>query len=369
MKNLGRHIETLLQDNDCVVVPGLGGFIARDVPASYDEEEQLFFPPTRSVVFNERLTFNDGLLTGRYMHDYQVSFSDATRMVEKAVDKLRDTLAIEGTATLPGVGCLHQDIHNTFMFEPEGAGIASPALFGLSALSIRPLDALSTESTVHRPLYEADEQSINIHIGRRALRTVAAAAAVALLLIVFAIPTANEHRAEMAGLPGLSLRPFKCIPGLDIDAPVTCPTPCMGKATETETDTESSVQQIDTEIIAAESPAEETVSEEPAPVQTPAVSEKAPEQKPAAKPVAAITVAPSKYYHLIVGSLPNRKGADDMVAKYVGLGFSNASIVESDGRYRISIASYTDKAEANAEISRLRQGNIVKGVWLLPVMN
>lgn len=374
MKNLGKHIEALLQDNDCVVVPGFGGFIARAVPAHYVEDEQLFFPPSRSVVFNERLSANDGLLAGRYMHEYQVSYSDATHMVDMAVDDLRDTLAIEGSATLPGVGCLRQDIRSAITFEPEEAGIASPAHFGLNALSIRPLDALTATPAVRRPIVEADEHSIDIHIGRRALRTVAAAAAVALLLIVFAIPTANERTAEMAGLPGLPAPAFREIQGLDIDTPVVCPSLSLGNATESIPTEDPSFDLPGVDILPeapmAEEPAtEEPAAEEPVEVATVVPEEVAPAIAPAVEPVAVAPATPSKRYHLIVGSLPSRRGADDMVAKYVGMGFEDASIVESDGRFRISIASYTDKDEANAEIARLRQDNVCKSVWLLPVKN
>lgn len=380
MKNLGKHIEVLLQDNDCVVVPGFGGFIARAVPAHYADDEQLFFPPSRTVAFNERLSTNDGLLTGRYMHEYQVSYSDAAHMVDKAVDDLRDALAIEGTATLPGVGCLRQDVRSAITFEPEDAGIASPVHFGLEAFSIRPLDQLAAIPSIHRPIVQADEQDIHIHIGRRALRTVAAAAAVVLLLIVFAIPTANEQRPEMAGLPGLPLPAFHEIEGLDIDTPVVCPSLCMGKATENISEKESVSEQFDnvsTDVLFEESVADEMITTiEPAVAEEPvaAIEELTAHEEPAviaakestAEP-AVVSPASAKRYHLIVGSLPNRKGADDMVAKYKGLGFDNTSIVVNDGRYRISIASYTDKGEANAEITRLRQGDIVKSVWLLPV--
>mgnify|MGYP003287733752 CR=1 FL=1 len=62
MKNLARHIELLLRDNDCVILPGFGGFIAHTVPAYYASEEHLYYPPTRNISFNASITMNDGLL-------------------------------------------------------------------------------------------------------------------------------------------------------------------------------------------------------------------------------------------------------------------------------------------------------------------
>ena len=62
MIELAKHIEYLLLENDCVVIPSLGGFIAHYQPAHYEESEGIFLPPIRSIGFNPQLTMNDGLL-------------------------------------------------------------------------------------------------------------------------------------------------------------------------------------------------------------------------------------------------------------------------------------------------------------------
>lgn len=45
MIDLARHIETLLLENDCVILPDLGGFVAHYNAATYIEEEHTFLPP------------------------------------------------------------------------------------------------------------------------------------------------------------------------------------------------------------------------------------------------------------------------------------------------------------------------------------
>ena len=47
MIELTKHIEHLLLENDCVIVPELGGFIAHHQPAHYEEAEGIFLPPMR----------------------------------------------------------------------------------------------------------------------------------------------------------------------------------------------------------------------------------------------------------------------------------------------------------------------------------
>ena len=44
MIELAQHIEALLLENDCVIVPGLGGFVAHYTPAMRVAEENTFLP-------------------------------------------------------------------------------------------------------------------------------------------------------------------------------------------------------------------------------------------------------------------------------------------------------------------------------------
>ena len=62
MIELAQHIETLLLENDCVIVPGFGGFVAHYSPATRVKEENIFLPPTRIIGFNPQLKLNDGVL-------------------------------------------------------------------------------------------------------------------------------------------------------------------------------------------------------------------------------------------------------------------------------------------------------------------
>ena len=96
MKNLARHIELLLRDNDCVILPDFGGFIAHDVPAYYIAEEGLYYPPSRSISFNAAIKMNDGLLVQSYMKSYQVDYARANYMIDVAIEELTDLLLASG---------------------------------------------------------------------------------------------------------------------------------------------------------------------------------------------------------------------------------------------------------------------------------
>lgn len=91
MIELARHIEILLLENDCVIIPDFGGFIAHYQPARYIKEENLYLPPVRTIGFNPQLTINDGLLVQSYMQAHHTDFPDATRMIEEEVSRIERT--------------------------------------------------------------------------------------------------------------------------------------------------------------------------------------------------------------------------------------------------------------------------------------
>ena len=62
MNHLILHIEYLLLRHDCVIVPGLGAFIATASPALIDVVKGPMLPPRRSVMVNQAVTTADGLL-------------------------------------------------------------------------------------------------------------------------------------------------------------------------------------------------------------------------------------------------------------------------------------------------------------------
>ncbi|MBR4779588.1 MAG: hypothetical protein IK011_06860, partial [Bacteroidaceae bacterium] len=192
---MGKYVEALLQENDCVVLPSFGAFIAHTNAASYVNDEHTFLPPTRSLGFQRELTSDDGLLTSYLMLKGGIGFSEARAVVDRYVDRLRDTLGVDGAVKLPGVGRLRQDIRGNITFEPATVSVTAPALFGLEALAIRDLTALDaaeqrTSAETVRPtkIITTTPRTIDIHVGRRALRYIASVAAVLLLLIVFALP-------------------------------------------------------------------------------------------------------------------------------------------------------------------------------------
>ena len=140
-----RHIEILLLDNDCVIVPGLGGFTAHHVEARFDESDDVFLPPLRTLGFNQQLKINDSLLVQSYIEAYDISYPEALRRIEGEVEELRQRLANDGYYEMTDIGVLEMNEDGNIIFTPCEAGILTPGLYGLSSFEMQPL--MAEEST------------------------------------------------------------------------------------------------------------------------------------------------------------------------------------------------------------------------------
>lgn len=132
-----RHIEILLLDNDCVIVPGLGGFIAHHVEACYDDRDDMFLPPKRMLGFNPKLNMNDSLLAQSYVEAYDISYPEALIKIDAEVDELKQTIEKNGFYELSNVGVLLLNSDGNLEFEPCESGVLTPETYGLPGFEVR----------------------------------------------------------------------------------------------------------------------------------------------------------------------------------------------------------------------------------------
>ena len=371
MKNLARHIELLLRDNDCVILPDLGGFIAHDVPAYYVSEEGTYYPPSRSISFNAAIKMNDGLLAQSYMKSYQVDYARANYMIEMAVEEMLDTLDEEGAVTLARIGTLRQDVHQTLQFVPEASGVDSPMHFGLGALLIKTVAQMqqpAAEDSKPKAFVTHTKKTIDLHIDKGALRRVLSTAAVFLLLLMMALPTGTHQTTDIASLRITDI----------ITAPLT---PEASLNDECLMLNAENVAEPNSELTIQNSELAEVAPNSESIIQNSELAEVAPNSELIIQNSELTEVAPNselriqnselteKTYHIIVASLPSRRGADETLSQYSAKGYAGATIIERDDRVRISLAQFADKNEANEYLKTLRQNDEFQNAWLLAVRN
>lgn len=154
MNVLVKHIELLLLEYDCVILPGFGGFIANHNSACYSAEDHRMLPPTRSVAFNQNLTLNDGLLVQTYMQAYDASYPDAKRQMDKDIMRLCRELDLKGRYELSGIGVLSKDGKGNLMFEPMTSGLLTLEYYGLDAFDVLSTDEMAKQKMLKKQISE-----------------------------------------------------------------------------------------------------------------------------------------------------------------------------------------------------------------------
>lgn len=375
MIELAQHIEALLLENDCVIVPGLGGFVAHYAPATRVEEENIFLPPTRIIGFNPQLKMNDGLLVQSYMSVYGTNFSDATKIVEREVDELIAALHEEGKVDLPNVGEVRYTIYNTFDFAPYDNKITTPYLYGLDAFEMQELSALE------KPKAEKDtfslvpattpkeKRTFAVRFNRAYLANAAAVAAVIILSFFFSTPIENTEVIEENYATLLPDELFEKIEKQSLAiTPIVLKqnTPTRktaNKQTGTQKKVVAPVAVREVKVAKEPTASTETKAKEQASHSVAATAD-APKQNvqpAAAKPVAA----PKRPYHIIIASVGTEKDAEAMAAQLVAKGFSGAKAIVGDGKMRVSIESCGTEVEAYQALARIRENETYKNAWVL----
>ena len=389
MIELAQHIEVLLLENDCVIVPGLGGFVAHYTPAMRVAEENVFLPPTRIIGFNPQLKMNDGLLVQSYMAVYDTDFSDATRIVEKEVAYIFTTLHEEGKVDLPNIGELRYSIHGTYDFAPYDHKITTPYLYGLDSFEMQELAELKKpyaelkkpymEKTIRYsvPVVPEDKKRrFEIKFNRSYLSNAVAMIAVVALFFFLSTPIENTEVVEgnyaqllpnelfeMIEKESLAINPI--VVSRKADTPKASAQKNTGQKAKKKV-VPVAVREVKVgQANAQNAPVVSQPKQQAAEVSSStSVTTKSEIQKTTARTVAPSLVSAQKY-HVIIASVGTEKDAEAMAKQLIEKGYPHAKAIVGDGKMRVSIESCGTETEAYQALNRVRQNETYKNAWVL----
>lgn len=204
MTRIELHIENLLLSHDCVIVPGIGGFVTRYEESFFSEDGKDLFPPYRSISFNSQLKTNDGLLVQSYMNAYDTSYPNAQQLVEEDARLIRENLYKTGEFVFNSLGKIQLTQSQSIIFVPaEEVGIYSKELYGLSMCTLLAFsnntnqedDHITTEpqennvaqNKPHSNPIKSDNGHYVIRVSKNAVRYTISTIAAALLYFIFTI--------------------------------------------------------------------------------------------------------------------------------------------------------------------------------------
>ena len=359
---LERHIEILLLNNDCVIVPDLGGFMAHYSEAHYDDRDQMFLPPMRTLGFNPALKMNDSLLAQSYIEAYDISYPEAILRIEDEVSELRQHIENEGSYELNDLGILKMNEYGNYEFEPCEAGILTPTLYGLSTVEMEPLANMTSsfveaktrpikiesilendaKETVHEEKaqevemsssYFKDDNDDKVHIPVSVLRNIMAAAIAIFGFFLISTPLNNGSSKEMSMLNFDTETLTRILPKATIQGNAEV----KGmKASEVHND---AVVKYDNETTDKTNKDIASVERE-------------------------ITVP---YYTLVLASQVSKKNASLYVEKLHKAGFNEAKIFTSHSSTRVIFNRYKTEAEAYNALREMREYTEFHEAWVYQV--
>ena len=359
MIELAQHIETLLLENDCVIVPGFGGFVAHYSPATRVKEENIFLPPTRTIGFNPQLKLNDGVLVQSYMSAYDTSFADASRIVEKEVNEFIGLLHEEGKAHLDNIGEIHYNIYGNYEFVPYDYKITTPSLYGLDSFEIHELSALQQKEKVLIPTYpEKEKKTFEISINRAYLRNAAAMIAAIVLFFAFSTPVENTDVQKNNYAQLLPSELFE-----QIEKQSVAITPVYVKNDAAQQAKKFSASSASTKT----SSAKKHTTDKAKTSKPIAVREVKVVKQETATPAPAVKSQESANhpFHIIVAGGISLKDAEAIATQLKSKGFADAKALNTDGKVRVSISSFNNRDEATKQLLELRKNETYKNAWLL----
>lgn len=363
---LERHIEILLLDNDCVIVPDLGGFMAHYSEAHYDDSDQMFLPPSRTLGFNPALKMNDSLLAQSYIEAYDISYPEALKRIEDEVNELRQHIENEGYYELNDIGVLRVNEYGSYEFEPCEAGILTPALYGLSCVEIDPLESIAPafvetktrpvkietatdsetkeekarEVKMTSPLFDEDDNDDKVHIRVSVLRNIAAAAIAIFAFFLISTPLNNGSRKEMSMLNMNTETLTRILPKTTVQGVAEVKGITAKELNKKE---EKAIQKSEVENLETSS---SSVSENQ-------------EVKPEEQNL--------PYYTIVLASHVSKKNAAAYVEKLHKAGFNEAQVYSGRSTTRVIFNQYKSEADAYGALHEMREYTEFNDAWVYKV--
>ena len=320
MERLIKHTTRLVAQHNCVIIPGLGAFLAHNVPAAYNMEGATFMPPHRALGFNPQVTVDDALLVSEYIYAGQQTYDEASVMLREDVASLRHELSTKGIVHFGEIGTFSMNVTGKITFEQSPNGFDDPYYFGFQPLVIQQLKDIEKKEIV---------------IKRSTFKHAMATAAAIILMFFFVSPIGDSAYtpSEAAGfVTGVSTRPEQSA------------TPPAENRCEIAPVTDTVTENIITPAYTVPEP-EQTAKSEDTVEESCNVTETA------------------KRFSIIVASTPNAQKAQLAIEELSVKAKVEYTVVEGSGRHRIAYATYDSNKEAANALTQVKE--IFPDAWVL----
>jgi cell division septation protein DedD len=316
MANIEKHISDLLCLHDCVIIPGIGGFVANYKQATLVNERNLLLPPSKAIGFNQSLSHNDGLLANHISRREGRSYAESIEQINSFVLQVKARIKNGEPVEFTGIGTFRKDASGIMFFTPNEHNNLFPNTFGLEKIHFEPLHHISN--------IQKHEEPVRRLLRSRSPRYWASVAAVIAGLFLFTpdLKVPDHQQIDTGNI--ISTISETSNPKQE-SSPVIAP---KQGATESDATTATNLEQQ------TANSSEHNESE--------------------------------SSFHLIAASFIKESPAKEILTKLHNDGFTEATILSSsNGRYRVSLFSFSEREKAVKKLYALRTKQQFQNVWLL----
>lgn len=153
-QQLGHIIASALREQPLVVLPGFGGFVKDHIGAELDELRNRVHPPKNSVIFNAKLSHNDGLLLAAVASELELTYAASDKWLTDAVSEVRFRLNNGESVLLDGIGELKRTLEGNIEFKAVALPEIQDEFFGLKPVSLNRVEKDNVDKV--RELVAAD---------------------------------------------------------------------------------------------------------------------------------------------------------------------------------------------------------------------
>ena len=339
MQSIPFHIAYLLTRYECVIVPGLGAFVVSSSDIEKANQEGILLPPENFLGFNPEIKHNDGLLANSIIKEKKISYKEANLLITRFVINISHSLDAGKRVRIPGVGTLFSK-DNKNLFHPDKILSCNSSNYGLVDFSLPCLKDLRRQTNIFTE--KKNKEIVWIPISRKFIFYAGSVAAAFIAMCIIPTPLNNgllsPTHTQYASFISLSKKnTVNKDTNVNVSKPEEFQTPADSFPMHPETNT------LPSEII-----------NNPETTNIPDIlndSEGITEQEVINNPAEAKTF----HYYIIIASCPDQPSAKQSLAEFRSKGFKNASILFSDGRYRIYTNRFENKVEGEKFLIQFRK--------------
>ena len=146
MNNIDPIIKELLVLHDCVIFPGLGGFVAQYASSSISDNNLTFKPPFKQILFNKNLTNNDGLLANSISKEWGISYEESVEKLSSLLFKINNEIKTNKQFSFEGIGILYE-VNGILNFKQQSENLLMES-FGLRSINMNDFLSHSSEGKI-----------------------------------------------------------------------------------------------------------------------------------------------------------------------------------------------------------------------------